>query len=248
MAFALVTNVLAHGGAAPTSAAVDTTGANLIVGIVSGYAVTPNLSDIKGNTYTSIASVTSGSVISRLVACYSPTVGSGHTFSAVAGSNYITLAVAAFSGAAASPLDVSNSAIAASASTIQPGSITPTAANELVICGAGTDGGSAFSSINGGFTITDSQPNAGAEEGAALAYLIQTSATAANPTWTMAGASNLLAIIASFKAPAPPPTGGPMLVPFGSRGLKGLATAAVVGAVLANPTLSRRQLLGGGDD
>ena len=49
-------------------------------------------------------------------------------------------------------------------------------------------------------------------------------------------------------AAAPPPTGGPMLIPFGSRDLKGLATAAVVGTVLANPTLRRRQLLGGGDD
>jgi hypothetical protein len=85
---------------------------------------------------------------------------------------------------------------------MQSGSITPVSNGELVIAAAciGCDpGGSANVTVDSGFTITDLDTNSG-NTAVSLAYLIQSSASALNPTWTVpyqgyGGA----ALIASFQ-------------------------------------------------
>jgi hypothetical protein len=56
--------------------------------------------------------------------------------------------------------------------------------------------------VDGSFTITDSDDtNSGVSIAVALSYLIQTTATAANPTLTFTGsAGGMAAAIATFKA------------------------------------------------
>jgi hypothetical protein len=109
--------------------------------------------------------------------------------------------VAAFSGViASSPFDVENGTGSSSASSLQPGSIMPSQNNKLVIAAvASGNNGSPFS-INGGFTKNEDEPGAGNTFDVAMAYLIQTSAAAANPTWTASATVDIAAAIASFKS------------------------------------------------
>lgn len=202
MAFAFVTKAKAKGTSGTiTTSAVNTTGADLIVAAVGSYFSSGTFSDSLGNSYTTILSeIAIGAVILKSRYCVNPTVGASHTFSINAG--YPCLCMAAFSGVkTTSPLDQTSSASSSSVTSIAAGSITPTENNELVVSMHGVDGGSNAPTCGGGFTVTDSDYNAGTE-GSGLAYLIQTSSAAANPSWTWSGSCAAASIIASFKAAA----------------------------------------------
>lgn len=196
-----------------TTAAINTTGANLIVVTAVFYAPggSLTLTDSKGNTWTALTRRDSGSGVgSTLYYCFNPTVGSGHTFTGT--NNYPLLGVLSFSGADTSPFDV-EAGTTGSGSTIQPGSVTPSTANNIIVSGVGAGMTSGAISIDGSFT----EPNAeavGAAFQVSCAYLIQTSATAQNPTWTIpSGGYGSSAGNAVFKATggggggtkAPPP-------------------------------------------
>lgn len=143
-------------------------------------------------------------VSAALFYCANPTTSASHTFQ-TDDPDYPAICVAAFADTAVAPADQTSQATATDATTIQPGSITPAEGNELVITAVCYE--VLTVSINGAFTITD-QVSAlgGTSEGLALAYLIQTSAAAVNPTWTAAGSptlggSNDLAVVmATFKS------------------------------------------------
>lgn len=188
-------------GGSVTSSAIDTTGSDLVI-IAHAFDVATSpgaLSDNKSNTWTVLTTATvPGSMKVRLWYCQAPTVGTGHTFTIpFVGVSYPAIAVVAFSGSVASPFDAQNGSNAA-ASTVQPGTITPALNNELVIASLGLKNGAA-PSIDGGFTITDSATTGANNWGVALAYLVQTTAAAANPTWTSTGSNGLATTIASFK-------------------------------------------------
>lgn len=215
MAIALVANVAsATNSGGTTSGAIDTTGANLLVAVVSDYKATaaPAFTDSKGNTWTGLTAQQNSSQLSRgrIYYAVNPVVGSGHTFTYAATSIFASIYVAAFSGAdTASPFDQENGAQNDGAASLATGSVTPSEANELVVAGFGATDGGPFG-INGGFTITDQLAYSGGNYfGGALAYLIQTSAAAANPTWTPAANAPMVAVIATFKASA----GGGVVVP-----------------------------------
>lgn len=158
-------------------------------------------SDSLGNTYTSITSAAENNFMgTRLYYCSNPTVGSSVTWTTGAVGTYQGVYVAAFKGAAStSPLDQFNAVIGnGGTQTTNPGPITPTQNNELIVTGAGTAGGSALT-INSGYTISDRNTyNPGVSWGGAMAYLIQTTASATNPTWSNTG--QYPGVIASFKA------------------------------------------------
>jgi len=208
MAYALLTHAIASSADSlgVTTGAIDTSGASLlVVSLASHSGASENtLSDSKSNTW--IPLTDPGGVIRlRLFYATNPTVGSGHTFTASdVVSSFPAVAVASFSGAnTSSPFDVENGASGLSFTTLQPGSITPTEDNELVISALTHQQLSDPVGIDGGFTITDQvQLVGGLAFGLAFAYLIQTSAAAANPTWSINDAANGSAVIASFKVPA----------------------------------------------
>ena len=195
MAIALV----AHSSVtnAQDTTGVDTTGANLIVIFIAGGSdITPT--DNKSNTYTGLTIHSQGGDDSRLWYCYNPTVGTDHTFKQIW--SYECLFAAAFSGVAASPFDQENGSNTAGATSLQPGSITPSEDNCLVVTGLMAGSTNSSHSVNDGFTITDSINGVnGVNYGGAMAYLIQTTAAAANPThsWTSSVVAALS--IASFK-------------------------------------------------
>jgi len=204
MAYSLIAHTASGtNSSGTTSSGVDTTGADLIVVAAAYYngSAAPTLTDSRGNTWTGLTEVAAagGSYLGslRFFYCQAPSVGAGHTFTLSGASSYAALAVAAFSGSAASPADQQGG----SGGTATPGSITPSEANELVLT-AVTDSspGGIATAVSGGFAVLDTLANSsGNHFGVGLAYLVQTSAAAANPTWS-AGNVFPASAIASFKA------------------------------------------------
>jgi hypothetical protein len=210
MAFALVAHTAAAStnNTSVTTGAIDTTGANLIVLVTSeDVTKTPVPTDSNGNSYTNLTKF--GAATSPGVTIWyklSPIVGAGHTFTNTpsgGGNSFPAIAVLAFSGAGSAGVDASQNGSTGTANTRQPGSITPSENNEVVIASSGWNGaiGVASAVINGGFNSPPDQVDSGSNNyGAAISYLIQTSAAAANPTWTYGVSSPAAAAgIAAFK-------------------------------------------------
>lgn len=183
---------------AGTSSAINTTGADFLVAVISG-AIGPAISDSKGNTWHELTmQIGSFSSETSIWYAYNPTVGSGHTFTA--SGEFPGMCVAAFSGRLTSgdPFDVENGAVEGP-SPRQAGSVTPSQDGELLIAGLG--GTPSPISIDSGFTIAESMNlTGGVNYGCVLAYLEQGTAGALNPSWTFSGSG--AAVIATFKAAA----------------------------------------------
>lgn len=205
MSFSAIAHVETSGSSstACTTGAINSTGADLLVGIVHDFG--PNavgaFSDSKGNTWHPLTTKQQGTVSRATIFWSNPSsIGSGHTFSYAGGaSSFPSITVSAWASGGSPVFDVENGNSTASSSTLTPGSVTPNFANSLVITGFTVSAGTP-SSIDGGFTITGSLAT-GAQEGASHAYLIQTSIAAANPTWTNGSSTDLTAVIAVFKLP-----------------------------------------------
>jgi len=164
------------------------------------YYTLPTVSDSKGNTGVALTNVAGASDPQiKLFYVKNPIVGSGHTFTFTGVDNYSPFAVLAFSGTdTTSNVDQENGA--GGSSPLAPGSITPTADNEVIVAAIG--GHQSSVSIDSGFTLTINGANA-ANYGVALAYKVQTTAAAVNPTFTASGTgTGMAATIASFKAAA----------------------------------------------
>ena len=234
MAITFVAGTIVNGGS--TSGATDMTGATLLVSSLSYVVGTGDgITDSLGNTWVKIAEATQVTRVSSLWYVANPTVGSSMTFSPTAG--FGRAAFAGFSGVAtASPLDQTAAGGSTSGTSLQPGSITPAENDELVVATLAWDN-SDTASVNSSFTISN-QGSSANPIGAALGYLIQTTAAAVNPTWSITNSTNMAAMQASFKAAAG--GGGATwpgyIAPFGwrrstvrvGRGLKALASGLLV--------------------
>jgi hypothetical protein len=217
MAFAVVTHA-AQGSTDTngfTSSSFNSTGANLLVLVLQDTDGTTAVSDSKGNTWHQ-AVQTNQFDRNTIFYAWNPTVGSGHTITLTATSKSPSFEIIVLSGAQTSsdPLDQTNSGVALGGGTIQPGSITPGSANEIVIAGVTYQDTTNAMTINSSFTIQDQQKQVnGAHVGGGLAYIIQTTAGAVNPTWTDSGNQLFGATIASFLSGggAPPAANGNFL-------------------------------------
>jgi hypothetical protein len=236
MAIALVTNVAKNGSGA--SAAIDTTGADFLVAIAGGLANVIAPTDSKSNTWTEIRDEVgdfSGDMAIYYVA--NPTVGSGHTFTPTGSFN--SICIAAFSGLSSSPLDQQNGRTA-STGDYTAGSITPSQSDCLIIAGIGGSNGTSHN-IGSGFTITNQNDSlTSVTYDSALAYLIQTSAGAVNPAWTLDTFASEGVVLVSFK-----PTGGGggatwpgYQSPFGWRRNKTVGWRKSLGGLLIPPQVS----------
>lgn len=199
-AIAEVANVSQRFAAATggTTAAINTTGADLIVVSASWYpgggGNTVNITDSKSNTWTGLTAQAAGVSKNQLFYCTSCTVGSGHTFSIVSpgvDDIYAVLSVVAFSGAHASPFGAETGQAATGQTSYTAGSLTPSEGNAVVVVGiTANDTASGLApSANGGFTSYGTAALTANSMGGGIAYLIQTSAAAANPTWSWGGGS-----------------------------------------------------------
>jgi len=200
----LITSIAAGGTPnTVTTASVDTTGANfIIISVAYDMNATPTISDSKSNTWTplTVSSVT-GSMANRLYYSQNPTVGSGHTFSNTGANNYSSVCVVAFSGVSGSSFDKENGATS-TASTIQPGSVTPSVDNELLITGLGWNSTRTTypPTLNSSFTVaTSSNFLSSNHYGCSIGYFVQTPAAAINPTWSLGSAGSEASRIATFR-------------------------------------------------
>lgn len=209
-----------------TTTGFDTTGATLLVAVVGSYNQTtqPTISDSKSNTWTALTAYEDGASRTRVRIYYvaNPSVGAAHTATAAQASCFCSIAFAAFSGVTTtSPFDQQNGSFTDSGTSVQPGSITPSEDNTVVIAGLGSDTAASSHAINGSYTLQVSHDGGGAHLGSHLAFWIQTTATATNPTYSWSGTDQASAAIASFKSSggaAPPKTCNPVFSLLGVFG------------------------------
>jgi hypothetical protein len=190
-------------GSSVTTPAIDTRGADLIVVSASFlFGGTNAITDSQGNTWTplvSIASVTGN----QMFYCHNPNTSASHTFTLTTTAYYPALAAAAFSGSASLARDQDADGNAVTGYSVQPGSITPAVDDCLVVSGLAFWFSSSIT-IDSGFS---SPILAGGSVGAAIAYQIQTSATPADPKWSVGSNDYLAVTMSSFlPAAAPPPS------------------------------------------
>lgn len=183
-----------------TTAAVDTTGANLLLMVVTGFnPPTATPTDSKSNTWTATTAVGS----TRFYYVWNATVGSGHTFTWNE-NVFAGITVLAFSGVQTSsdPLDTRTG----NSSGTSPGSITPAVSGEVFIATVGGDStpyDSTTELSTPAFTLpTNGRVNyvSGQTETAQGWYFINTDSTSRNASFSTGGWCNMIA----FK----PATGG----------------------------------------
>ncbi len=201
----LISNTLKANASDPTQVttdAISTTGADLIVLIVSYYnpGGSPTVSDSASNSATYITSQV-GTFGSGCAIYYydHPTTSGSHTFTVSGASNYPTISVMAWSGADSSPLDQSNQGPGGS-SSIQLGSVTPSQDGELIVTGLTVNNGSSIT-LDSGFTISNAWDAIPYNFATGMGYLVQGAASAVNPTWSYSTSppDNGAAVIATFK-------------------------------------------------
>jgi hypothetical protein len=209
--FTLLQHVSAT-AASPTPS-IDSTGADLLVWCHTrrgdaSYVELPG-TDSKGNlasAYTKLGPYNNGGDNATVViyVLQGGTFGAGHTIPYGGGAGSGSDFVSVWSGSAASAIDQSAGfASAGNVSSIQPGSITPTLTNELVIALLSDQAypNDRTHSVDGSMTELDNQPSPDFYYRGMVAYKIQTAAAAINPTFTATGtAKNLSAMIVSFKS------------------------------------------------
>lgn len=200
-------------GTSVTTPGIDTTGASLLVAIISVY---PNsgaytYSDSKGNTWVAQPRCTGN--IGLPVILYSGSsnlisVGAGHTFTAHDSSSSGTAVVfLAFSGIeiATDPAvaETISQQYLSSTTTIQATNVPITPDNnDLVVIGVGCYAGfapSTTAAIDSSFTIPDTLAAAGSGPSISLWGAWRVSdGSAINPTWTLGATKNPGAVISAF--------------------------------------------------
>lgn len=219
MAFSLVDSFTftpgANGG---TSAGRTTTGANFFVGCFGhgGNTTITNVSDSVNGNWTPRTLYKNGTGAEIQIWYFENGIGasSGHTFSITGTSIFPSCIIFSFSGGPTSAaFDIESGASAASGTSIQPGSVTPSAGatNSLIISGLGLYISTDSVSMPTGYTGNSIPFGTGLNYQGAGAYKIKTDANAENPTWSWTTSGTNASDIAIFKAAATVGGGGPLM-------------------------------------
>lgn len=180
---------------------LSTVGDSLAVACVigdQGQGTGKTVSDNRGNTWTRVATpITAGGTHIEL--WYALVTNANVTTTVTYSGNFSYIAVATFAGTATSSVtDGSPTGTSATFSTsVQPGSITPSQANGLLISCFGADLVGGTPVVNAPFAFTNSI-NTSSQQGG-LSYVIQTSAIAANPTFSGYSTTTSMANMQAFK-------------------------------------------------
>lgn len=191
--FGLIANVGAGAGAnGSTTAAIDTTGAKLIVLSLHGYAATPTaiVLDSKGNTYLPLTfrADLGLQIYQQLFYCINPIVGAGHTFASSGSASFSGVNVQAYSctkNPVYASLNTTNETL--SGNTMNAGNINSIYRNGLFvtgICVFNTPLTTPFT-LDLGYTVTDQQAySPGANFANSMGYKVQPLKGANNPLWS----------------------------------------------------------------
>lgn len=219
-AWTLIASSYTTGVSPFTTAALDTTGANLLV---SGIAYFDNggatVSDSKSNTwdnsvlsnYSPFGPSNQGFVPQFVL---SPTVGTGHTFTFTGPtSSHGGLIIAAFKSATGTPTydyttgigqAFNATFISTTTPTLGAGTVAPTVTNDLVVAHVSTNSSTTTYTIDSGLTIAQQTPGiAGQIYSQGLAWGIRSTSSSFAPTWTLGGGGDTatLAVIFIIKSP-----------------------------------------------
>lgn len=188
-----------------TTGTINTSGANFLIILISSQQGTSyTISDSKSNTWRALTlKATAGTQQARLYYATTTTkIGASHTFTITGSNVYATIYVQAFSNVSQSSTFDKENGASGTGTSIQPGSVTPANNNALIISGLSFNQSSTMQAINSGFTRTSWKNfGSGNNYGGAMAYLIQTTAAAVNPTWSnYSGGDTESAVIAVFNS------------------------------------------------
>lgn len=190
-----------------TSSSLDTTGVSWIgVWLAEGLGTGGAITDSKSNTWSQLTLEGTSQTQGAWWGAAGPViVGTGHTFTVSGTGTFPGFCVVTLTGTAtSSAVDQQIGTTATFQNSLSPGSITPTTAGQMVLAGFATNDTTGIS-INGGFTILDTNPVSGfGTTGAVTAYLLQTSAAAAAPTFSETNNSGLATYMISVLAGAVP--------------------------------------------
>lgn len=186
-----------------TSASIDTTGASLLVVVVSATAsITPT--DSQGNTWTLAVE---GTVSGRYVDiwyCANPTTNAAHTFSAASSFKTPAIAAYAFSGTLTSGvLDLTSHHDSGSSQTSwAAGSapVTPSQDGSLLFAALNTAPVSSTPAIDSGYSALGYYSPSVTSQNMGTGYLVQTTASGSNPTFSWSGSVDACGAVAVFKA------------------------------------------------
>ena len=231
MAWSLIAHTAApEVGGVCTTSPIDTTGADLIIIFQVYEGLSPSPSDSESNTWVLAGTPINDTFGDKSSAWYvaNPTTSSTHTFSTAGAGGYSVIGVQAWSGSAASPLDQYNGQSDPGV-PFQPGSITPTENNELIVaalCGVVED----TATIDSGFTALEQLFATANNYSLAHAYYVQSTAAAINPTWDDYADlyGDIAGIIVSFK----PASGGATLVVDRTLPIEWLAVSAATAGIM----------------
>lgn len=201
MAYVLIAHAIGFQNAGP----IDTSGADLIVICCdinsSPYAPT----DSNGNSMAAgFGYYGGGGGQSSMYPIFSPIVGPGHTFQIGNPTSSTSIAVSAWSGSAASPLDVETGSDPSGVTgPFNAGAVSPSVDGCLIITGLvlGSNAGRDLLTLSSPFTLLDGlRGQEGSYYGQAHGYEIQTTAAARNPVWEWSPVSaGMGASVAVFK-------------------------------------------------
>lgn len=195
--YSLVSNTVLSTGSLGTTSGISTTGANLIVVGISGHSGfnLTTLTDSLNNTWVLIPVPlgstfdSTDSLVIQGYYCANPIVGASHTFTVGTAGAQIAMTVAAYSagGSLAGPQGACSfkNTLTPAVTTFSAGYVVPDYNNSLVVALAMWSA-SGSATIDSGFTITNANTcAAGSITGCGQAYLVQSTAAPASPTWTI---------------------------------------------------------------
>ena len=205
MAFSVLSST--SWGGSGTSSAIDTSAADfLIYWSAGGSSSAPT--DSQSNTWTALTESNNGaSIVGRFYWCQpGAKVNASHTFTNGGGGTWAHAVIALSGVKVTSPFDQQATNTTSGASPANSGSVTPAADHEIVFSGIALGGNGGTCSLGGSFTTREYfAPVTGTYYGAAIGYIIQTSAAAVNPQWSWSNGSSGAALAsATFKVETPP--------------------------------------------
>ena len=201
MTWSLVASTSATPGAGGgATAAINTTGANLIVVEVSEYGG-GTFSDSNSNVWTTIGPYAGRLVLAFLVCLRGADSGCGSYVFLCRRQPVSKHKRPCFFGvrSGSGTYDQVNHATGSSVTSQAAGSITPSVSGSLVIAALAFDAVISGQAISVGTIQEFVQQANSAHQGGAIAYYVQSAAAPINPDWTWANSSNAAAVVLSFE-------------------------------------------------
>jgi hypothetical protein len=190
-------------GNGSSTTAINLTGATLIVLVEaddSASLTTPT--DSSSNTWTGLGVFhdSGPNYYNEIFYCYPCTVSSSQTFTAHGSTPRLVMIAASGTLTASSPIDGSGAGGSdLFGTTCQPGSQTPSATGELLVSSLALGTNAATASVNDSLSILNTTAGTGTYPQTYLGYLIDSSSSAINPTWTASSSFTLVCTGALFK-------------------------------------------------